>query len=69
MLVAGGEASYTPLSSSERLVGTHWQPTDSLQQPRYNHTATLLPDGSLLVTGGIAGGMPLAITDRYCPAL
>ena len=57
VLVAGGQASVsatTPLSSAEiynPVTGT-WTTTASLNQERYSHTATLLPNGQVLVAGG-----------------
>lgn len=44
----GIPASSTPLSAWT------WQPGPDLNFPRYNHTATLLPDGRVVVIGGIS---------------
>ncbi|RAY12574.1 hypothetical protein DPM19_23515 [Actinomadura craniellae] len=53
-----------------------WTPTGSLVTPRRGHQATLLADGSVLVTGGAAPGTPatggyhpgaLAAAERYDP--
>lgn len=40
-------------------------PTDSLAVPRSGHAAVVLCDGTVLVTGGVAGGS--ASTERYSP--
>jgi large repetitive protein len=45
-----------------------WTPTGSMGTPREGHTATLLPDGSVLVAGGYNGATPLASAELYNPA-
>jgi N-acetylneuraminic acid mutarotase len=44
-----------------------WSGGDALATARYNHTATLLKDGRVLVTGGNNGG-PLDSAELYDPA-
>src|SRR4029453_17171085 len=48
-----------------------WKVTGSLVTARYHHTATLLPNGQVLVAGGLSGGfpvIPLASAELYDPA-
>ena len=49
-----------------RATGT-WTPTGRVSQHRYNHTATLLPDGKVLVAGGSSRD-ETASTELYDPA-
>lgn len=52
---------------SDPSVGS-WTATAPMRADRWGHTATLLPDGSVLVTGGhIHSGMPLASAERFDP--
>src|SRR5262249_21768794 len=54
VLVAGGQSSFSPISSAELYdpaEGT-WTAAVSLRNARYLHTATLLPSGEVLVVGG-----------------
>src|SRR5439155_20081118 len=44
-----------------------WTLTGSLRTPRRNHTATLLPDGTVLVAGGSGDGW-LRSAELYDPA-
>ncbi|CAG2145709.1 N-acetylneuraminate epimerase [Cupriavidus yeoncheonensis] len=74
VLVAGGEgqgSSQGGLASAELYdpaTGT-WTQTGSLAQAREQHTATLLPDGRVLIAGGEApGGVAPASAELYDPA-
>ncbi|MDA2936762.1 right-handed parallel beta-helix repeat-containing protein [Acidobacteria bacterium AH-259-A15] len=42
--------------------------TGSMGTPRKSHTATLLPNGLVLITGGLNGVTPLASAELYDPA-
>jgi hypothetical protein len=72
VLVAGGEGGDTggPLASAELYdpVSGTWTTTGSLNTARYiGHTATLLPNGKVLVAGGISGNAILASAELYDP--
>ncbi len=58
VIVIGGEMSGTGLSSVEILPHGEqaWRHLASMHEGRYGHTATLLPDGRILVTGGVSAG-------------
>ena len=72
MLNAGGtgnaDTGYSPLSSAELYDPTNrtWATTGSLNTERQWHTATLLPNGKVLVAGGMdANGDTLASTELF----
>jgi hypothetical protein len=72
VLVAGGTQGVFTLSSAELydpITGT-WSATADLQDGRQLHTSTRLPNGTILVAGGIKGGafLPLASAEVYDPA-
>ena len=74
ILVAGGWNSTgggTYLASAELYdpVATTWSPTGGMAAARYNHTATLLPNGKVLVVGGFNNSNGyLASAELYDPA-
>jgi len=45
-----------------------WTATGAMTNPRYFHTATLLPNGQVLVAGGFGNSGPLASAELYDPA-
>jgi WD40 repeat protein len=70
----GGFGGYYSLPSAEvynPISGT-WAPTSMLNGARGNHTATLLPTGRVLVTGGLNEGgffgSDIATSEEYDPA-
>jgi hypothetical protein len=66
---SGGGDDEVALSAAEIFDGTRFVPTGPLNDARTGHTATLLPDGSVLVAGGDDGhGHSLATLERWDPA-
>jgi len=78
VLVAGGYG-YAPLLGQVSISGAElydpasgtWSDTASLTGSRFGHTATLLPNGQVLVTGGVFqgfGAWDLSSAELYDPA-
>ncbi len=74
VLIAGGTtgtALHTTLASAELYdpATGAFRPTGSMTTARQDHTATLLPDGRVLITGGTSDGVhALATAEIYDPA-
>lgn len=69
-IVIGGERSGAGLSSVEILPHGEqaWRRLASMHEGRYGHTATLLPDGRILVTGGLsARNSPIDRAEVWAP--
>ena len=56
------------LSNSDEPASGTWTPTGSLNTARYYHTATLLPNGKVLVAGGWEGFNPYTSAELYDPS-
>lgn len=72
VLLAGGQdGSGTALNTAERFYPSggsgYFQTAGNLTTPRYFHTATLLPNGKVLLAGGKNGSGALASTEVYDP--
>jgi hypothetical protein len=71
VLVAGGVGPRDNIRASAELydpaTGT-WSLTGSLNNRRYAHTATLLPDGTVLVAAGVSNGAAITSAELYDPA-
>jgi hypothetical protein len=82
VLVAGGVYSYQVYPGSDAYIGyilmnsaelydpsnKTWTETGPMSTPRENHTATLLPNGQVLVTGGFGDNGALSSAELYDPA-
>ena len=72
VLVAGGDDGVGSLASAELYdpVANTWSPAGSMTTARYYHTATLLPNGRVLVAGGYGDGRSyLASAELYDPGV
>jgi Galactose oxidase, central domain len=59
----------TPATKAPAQTPGTWETTGSMADPRYRHTATLLPNSQVLVAGGIGrSGAALASAELYDPA-
>jgi len=70
LLVAGGRNGQNLLKSAEvyDLATNSWASTRDMSVPRVGHTATTLPDGTVVVIGGRGSGGPLRTAEVYDPA-
>jgi hypothetical protein len=73
VLIAGGRrvqgnGDYPPVAELYDPATGTFNATGSLVASRALHTATLLPDGKVLLTGGIKGDLCLASAELYDPA-
>jgi WD40 repeat protein len=75
VLIAGGNYGYlvnrTALDTAELYdpATGEFSNTGSMTQARTGHTATLLPDGRVLIAGGEGNGDPVATAEIYDPGL
>lgn len=73
ILVTGGLTGLPPVGHSATTstqkfnITTGWTMASSLAEGRYNHSATLLNDGKVLVTGGMTGTGYLATSQIFDP--
>jgi hypothetical protein len=63
-----GLAPVATLSNSDEPASVTWTATGSLNTARYFHTATLLPNGMVLVAGGWEGFNPFTSAELYDPS-
>jgi hypothetical protein len=67
VLVAGGQSGIASAELYNPGTGT-WSTTGSMTTARFEHTATLLPDGRVLVAGGASSAGPATATaEIYTP--
>lgn len=73
ILIAGGYDACTSSCTSDSTTelfnpqGDTFASSQALSTGRSGHTATLLPDGSVLLIGGINNGITLSTVDSYVP--
>lgn len=67
--IIGGVLNGTSTSGAEMFNPdtNAWRRSGSLITPRAHHTATLLPDGRILVAGGADGAWPVLTAELYTP--
>jgi Dockerin type I domain/Galactose oxidase, central domain/Kelch motif len=67
--LAGALVTITATTKAPAQTPGTWETTGSMADPRYRHTATLLPNSQVLVAGGIGrSGAALADAELYDPA-
>jgi hypothetical protein len=64
---SGGRGTVATCELYDPATGT-WTGTGSLNEGRYDHTATLLPSGKVLVAAGVSEGAYIASAELYDPA-
>ena len=64
VLIAGGSGDGGVMADEYHPVNGG-RPTSSMGTGRWNHTATLLPDGRVLVVGGLGLGVSLSSAEVY----
>jgi hypothetical protein len=64
VLVHGGNTKLAEVYDPD--LGT-WSAAGSMASRAYQHTATLLPNGNVLVNGGTNGSNDLATAELYTP--
>jgi hypothetical protein len=65
VLVAGGSGTGRASAELYDPRARTWTTTGNLVEARQLHTATLLPDGTVLVAGGAIGGFAVASAELY----
>jgi hypothetical protein len=72
VLIAGGQDNSLAVQSSAELynpaTGTFIATTGNMTEPRQNHTATLLIDGSVMIAGGFGTSDALQTVELFQPA-
>ena len=77
VLVTGGRALDGSITDSAEVIdmrarSPQWRRVGSMKRPRNNHSAVLLPDGTVLIVGGGSSeqkwGSPVGLTELFDPA-